>query len=175
MATYVRVVSMLSRALGGVAMLLLASAVLVVVHMIFVRYVLGWSTIWQTEFVVYAIVAATFLGSPQVLLQRGHVNVDLLPNAAGPGGRLAMKLVADLVSLAFAAILAWSGWVYFYEALSEGWTTETVWALPLWIPLLPLPLGIGLLSLQYVAELMTLRHGVIAPAPVHGAEMEWGD
>lgn len=175
MATYVRVVSALSRFFGLVAMLLLAAAVLVVCYMIFVRYVLGWSTIWQTEFVIYAIVAATFLGSPMVLLQRGHVNVDLLPNAAGPGGRLAMKLAADLVSLSFAAVLAWSGWVYFHEALVEGWTTETVWALPLWIPLLPLPLGIGLLGLQYIAELMTLRRDTVAPGPVHGAEMEWGD
>jgi TRAP-type C4-dicarboxylate transport system permease small subunit len=32
-----------------------------------------------------------------------------------------------------------------------------VWRLPLWIPLLPLPLGILLLCLQYVAELWKLK------------------
>ena len=40
--------------------------------------------------------------------------------------------------------------------LPGGWPTDTVWKLPLWIPLLPLPLGIGLLCLQYVAEMIKL-------------------
>jgi TRAP-type C4-dicarboxylate transport system permease small subunit len=110
-----------------------------------------------------------------VLVHRGHVNVDLLPNAAGPRGRFALELAAGLVSLVFAALLAWSGWHYFHEALSEGWTTPTVWALPLWIPLLPLPLGIGLLTLQYVAELWTLaRTGHDAPLDP-GAHIAVGD
>ena len=120
MAAYVRVVTALSRAFGVFAMILLACAVLVVCEMIFVRYILRWSTAWQTEFVVYSIVAATFLGSPYVLVHRGHVNVDLLPNAAGPRGRFFLELAAGLVSLAFAALLAWSGWEYFHKALIRG-------------------------------------------------------
>ena len=53
----------------------------------------------------------------------------------------------------------WSGWTFFHEALTEGWRTDTVWELPLWIPLLPLPLGIGILSLQYVADILCLASG----------------
>jgi TRAP-type C4-dicarboxylate transport system permease small subunit len=34
----------------------------------------------------------------------------------------------------------------------------------LWIPLLPLPVGIGLLGLQYIAELMKLRRGTTLSA-----------
>ena len=47
--------------------------------MVFVRYVLNQNTIWQTDFVTYSLVAATFIGSPYVLMTRGHVNVDVLP------------------------------------------------------------------------------------------------
>lgn len=153
---YVHIVDALSRAAGAIATLLLAGAVLVVCQMIFVRYVLNGSTIWQTEFVIFSIVAATFIGSPYVLLHRGHVRVDLLPDALTGRRRLALEIVAGLLSITFCALLAWAGWHYFYEAASRGWRTETVWALPLWIPLLPLPLGFGLLCLQYVAELLKL-------------------
>ena len=135
MQTYIRVVSAVSRAFGIFSMLLLAAAVLVVSQMIFVRYVLNGSTIWQTEFVIYAVIAAT----------HGR-------------GRLVLQIIAGVASLAFCAVLAWSGWVYFHEALTRGWKTATVWALPLWIPLLPMPVGIGLLCLQYVAELMKLAN-----------------
>ncbi|MEJ8571935.1 TRAP transporter small permease [Microbaculum marinum] len=156
MRAYVRAVSAVSRLCGVVALLLLVAAILVVCEMIFVRYVLNGSTVWQTEFVTYAIVAATFLGSPSVLLERGHVGVDLLPDALDGSAKTVLRLVAGILGLLFCIALAWSGWLYFHEALTRGWKTATVWALPLWIPLLPMPFGIGLLCLQYVAELMKL-------------------
>jgi len=153
---YIRLVDGLSRLAGAFAILLLLAAVLVVTQMVLVRYLLNGSTVWQTEFVTYALIAATFIGSPYVLLYKGHVNVDLLQNMAGRRARLMMRLLAGLLSIVFCALLAWSGWMHFHEAWTDGWTTDTVWKLPLWIPLLPLPLGIGLLVLQYIAEIMKL-------------------
>lgn len=159
MKAFIRVMDAISRACGFAAIGLLISAVLVVCQMVLVRYVLGQSTVWQTEYVVYALVASTFIGCPYVLLLRGHVNVDLLPMALGTRGRRVLEAVNGLLSLGFAALLAYAGWISFQEAWEGGWTTSSVWALPLWIPLLPLPLGVGLLALQYVAELMRLSSG----------------
>lgn len=159
MNTYIRIVDRISQAFGIVAMLLLAAAVLTVCQMILMRYVFNASTIWQTEFTVYALVAATFLGSPYVLLHRGHVGVDLVPSMLEGRARFLLELTGGLISLAFCATLAYSGWLYFHEAWVGNWKTDTVWAPPLWIPLLPLPLGIGMLCLQYIAELIKLAKG----------------
>ncbi|MDF1606691.1 TRAP transporter small permease subunit [Hoeflea sp. YIM 152468] len=153
MKRFVSVVEMLSRLCGLTSMLLIAASTLVVSQMVFIRYFLGASTVWQTEFVVYAMIASTFIGAPYVLMLKGHVSVDLLPTLLGGKGKRLLDVVAALLSLAFCALLGRSGWDYFHEALSKGWTTDTVWALPLWIPLLPLPLGIGILCLQYIAEI----------------------
>ena len=68
---------------------------LVVCQMVFVRYVLNQNTIWQTDFVTYSLIAATFIGSPYVLLTRGHVNVDVLPLYLGPRGALLAGAVRD--------------------------------------------------------------------------------
>ncbi len=134
-------------------MALIAAASLVVCQMVFIRYVLNASTIWQTEFVVYAVIASTFIGAPYVLLHKGHVAVDLLPQMLARKPRLVMQTIANLLSLLFCALLAYSAWHYFHEAFAKGWKTDTVWAIPLWIPLLPLPLGVAGLCLQYVAEI----------------------
>ena len=165
MQAYVRLVSAISRLCGVISLLLLAAAILIVCQMIFVRYVLNGSTVWQTEFVTYSIVAATFLGSPSVLIERGHVGVDLLPEALSGSPRVILQLAGGVLGLMFCIALAWSGWLYFHEALTNGWKTATVWALPLWIPLLPMPLGVGLLCLQYVAELIKIAHPGIAEVP----------
>lgn len=159
MRSYIALASTLSRIGGLIAIGLLAASVLVVCHMIVLRYVLNASTVWQTEFVTYGLTAATFLASPYVLMLRGHVSVDLLQEHAGPRLKLALQLVTSLLSMLFVALLGYSAWVYFEEALSGGWTTETVWALPLWIPLLPFPLGMALLFLQYIAEMLRLIVG----------------
>ncbi len=172
MDLFVRVIRFLSQVTGVFAAFCLMAACLVVCQMVFMRYVLNASTVWQTEFVTFAIVAATLIGSPYVLLTRGHVNVDLVPHYLGHRARLVLALFASGLALVFCAVLAWAGWHYFYEAWAEGWVTETVWALPLWIPLLPLPLGIGLLCLQYVADILCLLRGQEMSFNMHPEELE---
>lgn len=163
LSRFIRCVAWVSRACGVVAALLVGAAIVVVCQMVLLRYFLQSSTIWQTEFVVFALVGATFIGCPYVLLRRGHVNVDLLPIYLGPRGRLALALVAGAGGLLFSLVLAWTGFELFHEALVKGWTTETIWKLPLWIPYSAIPLGIGLMALQYLADILALCTGQARP------------
>jgi TRAP-type C4-dicarboxylate transport system permease small subunit len=164
----IRGVHALSRACGTLAALCLASACIVVCQLVVVRYVLGTSTIWQNEFVTFAVVAATLFGCPYVLLTKGHVNVDLLPHFLGPVAKRRLALFASSLGWIACATLTWTGWQYFYEAWDAGWVTSSLWGPPLWIPLLPLPIGLGLLTLQYTADIFciaTHREMPFGPAP----------
>jgi TRAP-type C4-dicarboxylate transport system permease small subunit len=169
MHSFVASVHRISRFCGAIAALCLVAACVAVCQMVVMRYVLGASTIWQNEFVTFAIVAATLIGSPYVLLTRGHVNVDLLPHYLGDRSKRWLALFAATLGWLCCAALAWTGWTYFHEAWSAGWVTQTVWAPPLWIPLLPLPLGLALLTLQYTADILCLatgrEAGIAAPLP----------
>jgi TRAP-type C4-dicarboxylate transport system permease small subunit len=156
-------VAALSRGGGVIAVGLLLAAVLVISQMVFVRYVLQGSAIWQHEFVTFSLIGATFIGAPYVLLTHGHVNVDLVPVYLGPRGRFALALLAALISLVFCLILAWYGFAFWYHSYIENWHAQTVWRPPLWIPYFAVPLGMGLLSLQYVAEILALVTGRQAP------------
>ncbi len=53
----------LSRIFGVVAALMILLSIGVICQMVFVRAVLGQSSIWQTEFVTFSLVAATFMVS----------------------------------------------------------------------------------------------------------------
>ena len=156
-------VAALSAAGGVLAVGLLLAAVLVISEMVFVRYVLQGSAIWQHEFVTFSLIAATFVGAPYVLLTRGHVNVDLVPLYLGPRGRLALAIVAQLVTLLFCAVLTWYGFAFWHEAWANDWHAQTVWRPPLWIPYFAVPLGMGLLTLQALAGLVALITGRQAP------------
>ena len=157
MDTFIRAVRFLSRVTGVAAALLIAVAVLVICDMVIERYVFGLTTIWQIDVVTYCIVGATFVGSPYVLLHRGHVNVDILPMHSGPRFRFWLAMFTMTLSAAFCVTLFVLTSQYWYEAFSQNWRSDTVWRARLWIPLLSMPLGLGLLVLQYVAEIFAVR------------------
>jgi len=159
MKGFSKFVGLVSDLCGIIAAVLVGAAILVVCQMVLIRYVLNESTIWQTEFVIFALVGSTFIGCPYVLKVKGHVKVELLPHYLGPKGRHYLALVANSLGLLFCLILTWKGYQFFHEALVNGWTTDSIWALPLWIPYLSIPVGIGLLCLQYVADILTLVRG----------------
>lgn len=137
------------------AVIMLFLACLVVTEMVYIRYFIGGSTIWETEFVVFSIVASTLLGSPYVLLTNGHVNVDLLPNALGEK-KWMLEIFSTLISLIFVLILAYSSWEYFLETYIENWHSESAWAPPLWIPLLSLVVGVSGLTIQLLLNIFSL-------------------
>jgi len=102
------VVRKLSQACGVAAAGLLAAATLVVCQMVAMRYFLKESTVWQTEFVTFAIVAATFVGAPYVLLHRGHVGVDLVSLYTRGRVRFILALASTVLSLLFCAVVTCS-------------------------------------------------------------------
>jgi TRAP-type C4-dicarboxylate transport system permease small subunit len=159
MDSFVRAVRRVSQLCGIVAAALIALGVLVVCHMVFVRYVLNQNTIWQTDLTTYCLIAATFIGSPFVLMTRGHVNVDVLPHYLGPRARFWLALFAASVSLAFSVVLAVLTFNFWKEAWDNRWVSDTMWRARLWIPYSSMPIGLGLLSLQYVADIYNLVTG----------------
>lgn len=163
MSSFIHFIQFLSRLFGVLAALLVTSAILVVCQMVVLRYFLNASTVWQTEYVTYAIVAATFLGSPYVLLVKGHVNVDLLPHYLSPAGRKLLALIAAALALTFCAVLTWQSYEFFFEAYETGWRTDTIWELPLWIPYLPMFVGLLLLCVQYVADILAVAFNLQEP------------
>ena len=163
MDAYIQGVTFLSRVAGVAAAFLIALAVLVICDIVVERYILNLTTIWQIDVVTYSIVGATFIGSAYVLMTRGHVNVDILPLHLGPRGRYWLALITMLTAIAFCIVIFILCTAYWYEAWSDGWRSNTVWRARLWIPYLSMPVGLGLLLLQYVADLLSLLTGRTPP------------
>ena len=163
MDAYIRAVTFLSRVAGVFSAVLIGLAVLVICDMVIVRYFFNVPTIWQIDVVTYSIVAATFVGSAYVLMTRGHVNVEILPLYLGPRSRYGLALFTIFLSLAFCAVLFSVCTLYWHEAWSAGWRSNTVWRARLWIPYLSMPIGLGLLVLQYIADLLCLVTGRALP------------
>jgi TRAP-type C4-dicarboxylate transport system permease small subunit len=166
---FVSAVRRISQLCGFVAAGLIALGVLVVCHMVFVRYVLNQNTIWQTDFTTYCLIAATFIGSPYVLMTRGHVNVDVLPLYLSGKTRFRLALASAGVSLAFCVVITVLTFLFWKESWDNRWVSDTMWRARLWIPYSSMPIGLGILCLQYVADIWNLATGREPPFGITAA------
>ncbi|GFE63414.1 TRAP transporter small permease [Litoreibacter roseus] len=160
---FLKAVAALSTVAGWISAGMIVVAVGITCQMIFVRFVLNASTIWQTEAVVYLVIAATLLGLPYVQRLRGHVNVDLVPLWLPKGARKGLAIITLSVSIAIIAVMLWYGYEYWHFAWDRGWRSDTVWGVRLWIPYLALPVGFGLFLLQLIADLVAVLLNIEAP------------
>jgi TRAP-type C4-dicarboxylate transport system permease small subunit len=170
MQGYVRAMRVISQLCGFIAAGLIAAGVIVVCEMVVLRYVFGESTIWQTDFTTYCLIGATFVGSPYVLMTRGHVNVDVLPHYLGPKARRRLALASSFITIAFAVVLAILTFNFWMEAWEQRWVSDTMWRARLWIPYSSMPIGLTLLALQAIAELIQLLKRETTPFGMPDAE-----
>ncbi|MCR9112027.1 MAG: TRAP transporter small permease [Rhodobacteraceae bacterium] len=160
---FLKVVAALSTLAGWCSAGMIVAAVAITCQMIFVRFVLNGSTIWQTEAVIYLVIAATLVGLPYVQRLRGHVNVDLIPISLAPRPRFYMAILTSVLSIAIVSVMLFYGFDYWHFAWDRGWRSDTIWGVRLWIPYLAIPVGFGLLLLQLIADLIAVLTGVDKP------------
>lgn len=160
---WLKAVDAISTLCGWVSAAMILVSVAITCQMIFVRFVLNQSTIWQTEAVTFLMVAATLIGLPYVQKLRGHVNVDLIPLMMRPPARKALALFTLSVSIIIVALMVVYGFEFWHTAWSRNWKSDTVWGVRLWIPYLAMPVGFGLLLLQLVADLAAVVTGLDKP------------
>jgi TRAP-type C4-dicarboxylate transport system permease small subunit len=156
MDTYIKFVHSLSRWCGTVATILLITAILAIINMVVERYVFNLTTSWQTEYVIYSLAGATFIGSPYVLLEKGHVNVELLPHYLGHKGKLILAIICSSLSLIFCTFIFVLSCEVWWDAFVNNHTTGTMWNVPLWKLHISLPIGFFVMTLQYVADIISL-------------------
>ena len=153
---FVSFVDFMSRICGVISAALLLFAMVIVCQMIFMRYFFRAATVWQTEAVVFGATAAIFLGAPYVLLKKGHVGVDVVQIMVRSATRRRLEMAGSILGLLFCFTMMIATGIHLYEALEGGWTTPSVAAVPLWMPVTPMFIGFLLLCLQYVSELIKL-------------------
>jgi len=153
MPALVRFIGLLSSICGVIASFMILAAVLITCQMIFVRAVLNKSTIWQTEVVIYLMIAATLIGLPYVQKLRGHVGVDLMQTVLPARMRRMLSAVTLVITGVMIAVMLWYGYEMWHLAWARNWKSETVLAVPLWIPYLFIPVGFALFLLQLMGDL----------------------
>ena len=145
---------LVNRAMMVLGMLALLASALILTSSVVTRYFLHASTDWQDEASVFCLVGATFLCSAFVQAIRGHVGIEAVSSILPAGVNRVRIALVDLGCLAFCAFFTWKSCTLLHEAWTEGQTTSSSWAPPLWIPYALMSAGMALLTFQFLVQVI---------------------
>ena len=162
-----------ARALNGlnalvlrISMLALVLAAGVLTWSVVTRYFLKTSTDWQDEVAVFLLVGATFMTTAHVQSLRGHVGIEAFANLLPPVVNRVRLFLVDVISALFCSVFSWKSRTLFHEAWSEGQTTSSSFAPPLWIPYSLMAVGMSILTLQLLLQtLVQVTGGEVSKDP----------
>jgi len=155
--TLARIIEAFNRVMYWFSAVAILLSSLILTYEVLMRYIFRIPTIWEIEAAVYLGVLATFLGAAYGLKDGAHINIDLVTRALPPRIQIRLYRMMSFVSLLFCIYLSYKGWQLWWEAFSKGWRSESLWGPPLAIPYFFLPMGVSLLSLQFIIEIFGLR------------------
>lgn len=140
-----RAVTYLANTAFAGAILLVLMDLLLLGASVAARYLLNSPLLWSDPIVALSLTGITMLAAPKVLLERGHIEVDII--SAMVKGRLSLviQLWSSVSVFAVALLLIFNGWSTAMFSKMIGLLTDGYLELPLWPLQLLLPLGGALL------------------------------
>ncbi len=145
-----RFIDWLSELSGYVSGVLILASMLVICYGVVLRYVLGASTVWQTELAIYFLMFAAFVGGAYGLKHGDQVKIDVVVNRLPGRAQLLVNFVAAILGFLFIATIAVLSFDLWWHAVQTGRRSGTAWNIPLSYPYFMLPLGMTLMALQYL-------------------------
>ncbi len=144
----------------GAAILFFVAAI--IVWEVISRALFGQSRLWVIEVSEYALLFITFLGAPYLLEKNAHVLMDLLYNSFAGHTRLFVQGLNAAIGLVACAIITVIGVQVVIEQFQVGVREVTVMRPLSWWITASLPLGTGLMTVQFLDQLVrTFRREVI--------------
>lgn len=96
------------RVLTAIVITLLATLAVVVLMGVFYRK-MGWPLVWYDEGASILLAWLTYYGAALAALKRAHIGFPGLVNSMKPALRVPVVLLAEVIIIAFFALLAWYG------------------------------------------------------------------
>lgn len=113
---------------------------------VFTRYILGNPSSWSEELVSYLFAWMALFGASLVVGERGHMNIPILVEKAGPSWRKWLSIFAEVVAALFAGVILVYGGIQITNLAMAQMTSSL--GIPIGVFYVVLPLS-GILNIVY--------------------------
>lgn len=130
---------------------LMAALVMVIWFEVFQRYALRLGFTWGEEFSRYVMIWAALMAVPVGAYRREHIGLEIVSNRLSPDARRWLRLVLDIIGLAFFLFLTVYG-----IGMTAGGRTQyaTIFGMTMVVPFASVPLCGALTSFQLIVTML---------------------
>ncbi|MDR9769165.1 TRAP transporter small permease [Acetomicrobium sp.] len=132
---------------GGISILAMG---IILFYEVVARYVFNSPTIWAQEVSIIIFMWAMLAGAAYTLQVGKHVKIDLLTVHLSEKTQSVLETITSIIGMLFSAYVTFQGIEMLKGTLKYNKLSATPLRVPLWIPQLALPVGFGLLTLQFI-------------------------
>jgi TRAP-type C4-dicarboxylate transport system permease small subunit len=118
------------------------------------RKALGSGSNVLVEFIGYGLATMTFLGAAQTMREGGLIRVNVVLHFAPPRVHQILDAFCLLCGIAVIAFAAHFVWLDILRSYTRGYETDSLVALPLWLPPLGLLVGMVVFLLDMLVHLI---------------------
>ena len=159
--------AMADRAIGAFIVLLLGGMVLLAAAQIVMRNVFSYSLFWGDELLQLALLWLVMAGAVAAARHGEHIRINVLERYFPSKARPWLQAVLHGFTAAICAVLTLHSTRFVLASAHYG--DVFLDGVPAWLGQVVMPVGFGLLALQYTGRvLQDVRHGIHRHAPKEG-------
>lgn len=118
------------------------------------RHFFAQATNWSLEINAFLLVYIALVPASETLRRGEQIGIGFITDHSGPALRRLFRVVIGLVGVTFCAALTYRGVLMAYDAHAYGERVSSTLGTPMWIPYGFIPLGFGVLGLQFMLILL---------------------
>jgi TRAP-type C4-dicarboxylate transport system permease small subunit len=105
-------------------------------------------------FTEYFLLLIPLLGAPWLVREKGHIYIELLVGALGPGARRRVLRLILALSLGVCLVLAWYGGAITVQNFVQNEKDVRSFDMPRWMLMAAMPLSFGMMALEFLRLLV---------------------
>lgn len=150
MKTINRIIDICIAALSGIAAISLAFLLIGICYSTFSRVVFNKPLSNLVEYSTYSLLYVTFLGAPQILKNKGHINLDIVTNALPKKVNNILALIINIVGAVISACIFYFGLLVVTDNYNFKIKVMDSMATPMWLLTIVIPVGMLFLTIQFI-------------------------
>ena len=156
MKTVIKWIDRISELSGILAGILLVASFLLVMSEIVARGIFSTTLYITEEYSGYLMVAITFFALSYTLKYKGHIRMTFLQTVLEkkPVLKLNLERYALVVGMVTMALITYTSFNFFMDSFQSGIRSMQISRTPLAIPHAFIPIGSGLMVLQFFGEIL---------------------
>lgn len=140
---------------NAICVVTLGAVSLIIFGQVISRYFFHYTPLWSEELSRYLIVWSIFIGVSVGVRENKHIGVDALIRFLPPTLKVAGECLLNLIGIVVVVVLIYTG-IQFIGRTIEYEQLSPAMRLPMYIPYLAMPVGLGLSAVRFVQNIVRL-------------------